>query len=107
MSLKLRIKKGDKVKVLAGKDKGKQGEVIEVFPAKNRARVAGVNVATRHKKPAAGNPGGLVTIEMPIHLSNIACIDPKSGDATRVGYKVLNDGKKVRYAKKSGEVIDN
>jgi large subunit ribosomal protein L24 len=107
MSVKLRIKKGDKVQVLAGRDKGKQGEVLEVIPSRNRARVAGINTVRRHSKPAMGKPGGIITVEMPIHLSNIACIDPKSGKATRVGYKVLNDGKKVRVAKKSGEVIDN
>lgn len=107
MALKLRIKKGDKVKVLTGKDKGKQGEVIEVFPRENRARVSGVNVAKRHQKPSAGHAGGIVSVEAPIHLSNIACIDPKSGSATRVGYKILEDGQKVRVAKKSGEVIGN
>lgn len=107
MAVKLRIRKGDKVKILAGKDKGKQGEVIEVFPSENRARVSGVNIAQKHKKPSAGHAGGIISIEMPIHISNVACVDPKSGAATRIGYKTLKDGQKVRIAKKSGEVISN
>ncbi len=107
MSAKVRIKKGDKVIVLAGKDKGKQGQVLKVLPSENRAKVAGINMVKRHSKPAMGKPGGIMTVEMPIHLSNIACVDPKSGKASRIGYKMLKDGKKVRVAKKSGEVIDN
>ena len=107
MANKLRIKKGDKVKVLAGKDKGKQGEVIEVFPVESRVRVSGLNMMKRHRKAGAGGPGGIISVEQSLHVSNVACLDPKSGDATRVGYKVLKDGKKVRFAKKSGEVIDN
>jgi large subunit ribosomal protein L24 len=107
MAVKLRIKKGDKVQVLAGKDKGKQGQVIAVIPSENKARVAGINMVRRHTKPGMGKPGGIIAVEMPIHLSNIACVDPKSGNPSRVGYKLLKDGKKVRIAKKSGEVIDN
>lgn len=104
---KLRIKKGDKVVVLTGKDKGKQGEVIEVFPARNKVRVAGVNVAKKHSKPGMTGPGGIVDVELAIDVSNIAAVDPKTGKPTRVGYKLLEDGKKVRYAKKSGEVFNN
>jgi large subunit ribosomal protein L24 len=103
---KLKIKKGDKVIVMAGKDKGKQGEVLRVFPTDNRAVVAGVNVAKKHQKQTAAQEGGIVSKSMPIHISNLALRDPKSGKATRVGYKTLGDGKKVRVAKRSGEVID-
>ena len=102
-----KIKKGDKVQVLAGRDKGKQGEVIRVMPEDGRALVQGVNMVTRHEKPRGmGQPGGLKKQEWPIHLSNLALLDPKSGKPTRVGFKVLEDGKKVRVAKASGEVID-
>ncbi len=107
MAAKLRIKKGDKVIVLTGKDKGKKGEIIEVFPKGNRVRVSGINVVKKHQKPGAQGPGGIVQIEKSIHASNVACLDPKSGEATRVGYNILKDGKKVRYAKKSSEVIDS
>ena len=102
-----KIRKGDKVQVLAGRDKGKQGEVIRVMPDEGRALVQGVNMVTRHEKPRdMGQPGGLTRKEGPIHLSNLALLDPKSGKPTRVGFKVLEDGKKVRVAKASGEVID-
>ena len=103
---KLKIKKGDKVVVLAGKDKGKTGEVMKVLPTEMRAVVAGVNMMKRHTKPAMGNAGGIVEKEAAIHVSNLAHIDPKDQKPTRVGYRTLDDGRKVRFAKRSGEVID-
>ena len=103
---KLKIKKGDKVVVLAGRDKGKTGEVLRVFPAEARAVVQGVNIARRHTKPRMGEPGGILEKELPIHISNLAHIDPQSGRPTRVGYRFLEDGRKVRVARRSGEVID-
>ena len=106
MSAKLKIRKGDKVIVTTGKDKGKQGEVIRTIPSENRAVVRGVNVAKRHQKQTAAQEGGIVSKELPIHVSNLALRDPKDGKPTRVGYKTLADGKKVRVAKRSGEVID-
>ena len=103
---KLHIKKGDTVYVNAGDDKGKTGRVLKVLIEKNRAVVEGVNVVTKATKPNAKNPqGGLVKMEAPIHASNLQLVDPKSGKATRVGYKVNEDGKKVRNSKKSGEEI--
>lgn len=101
-----RIRKGDQVIVLSGRDKGKKGEVLRVMPAENRALVQGVNAVKRHKRPSPTDPGGIVTMESPIHLSNVGVVDPKTGEATRVGFKVLDDGRKVRFARKSGEVID-
>jgi large subunit ribosomal protein L24 len=102
-----KIKKGDQVQVLTGKDKGKQGDVLRVLPADGRAVVQGVNVVKRHTKPkSAGQEGGIVEKEATIDLSNLALLDPKSGKPTRVGFKVLEDGKKVRVARPSGEVID-
>jgi large subunit ribosomal protein L24 len=101
-----KIRKGDRVIVTTGRDKGKKGEVLKVFPSENRALVSGVNTVKRHQRQTPRQQGGIVNKESPIQLSNIAHIDPKSGDATRVGFKVLNDGRKVRFAKKSGEVID-
>ncbi len=106
MALKLKIRKGDKVVVRTGRDKGKVGEVLRVFPEDNRALVQGVNVVRKHQKQTPGQEGGIVSKEMPIHISNIALRDPKDGKPTRVGYKTLKDGKKVRFAKSSGEVID-
>ena len=106
MAVKLKIKKGDKVVVTTGKDKGKQGEVVRTIPTENRAVVRGVNLAKRHQKQTAAQEGGIVSKEMPIHVSNLALRDPKDGKPTRVGYKTLADGKKVRVAKRSGEVID-
>jgi large subunit ribosomal protein L24 len=100
-----KIKKGDKVVVLAGRDKGKTGEVLQVMPKEERALVRGVNVVQRHTKAQGVNEGGIISKEAPIHLSNLANADPKTGEATRVGFKVVAD-KKVRYAKRSGEVID-
>jgi large subunit ribosomal protein L24 len=101
---KLKIKKGDKVVVIAGADKGSEGEVLEVFPAKNRAIVETVNIVKKHSKPTGDNPGGINEIPAPIHISNLKLVDPKSGEATRVGRRV-EDGKIVRYAKSSGETI--
>lgn len=102
---KFRLKKGDKVKILAGKDKGKQGEIIRVVRENDRVVLAGLNIAKRHTKASAQSAGGVIEKELSIHISNVAAIDPKSGAATKVGYKTLKDGKKVRFAKKSGEVI--
>jgi large subunit ribosomal protein L24 len=107
MSAKFKIKKGDKVVVIAGRDKGKKGEVLEVVTAKARVKVAGVNTVKKHTKPGASGAGGIIQVELPIHISNVAHADPKSGEATKVGFKILKDGKKVRFAKKSNEVIDN
>lgn len=106
MALKLKIRKGDKVVVRTGRDKGKVGEVLRVYPEENRALVQGVNVVRRHQKQTPGQEGGIVSKEMPIHISNIALRDPKDGKPTKVGYKLLKDGKKVRFARNSGEVID-
>ena len=100
------IKKGDKVIVTTGRDKGKKGEVIKLFPKEERALVSGVNVVKRHQRQTQTQQGGIVNKESTIHLSNLAHVDPKSGNATRIGIKTLNDGRKVRFAKKSGEVID-
>ena len=103
---KLKIKKGDTVVVIAGRDKGRTGEVLRVLPAEGRLVVQGVNMAKRHTKPRMGNPGGIVDKELSIHISNVAHIDPSSSRPTRVGYRVLGDGRKVRFARRSGEVID-
>ena len=104
---KLHIKKGDTVKVITGNSKGSEGKVIQVLIAKNRAIVEGVNMVSKHSKPNAANPqGGIVKQEAPIHISNLMVVDPKSGDATRIGRKIdEKTGKLVRYSKKSGEVI--
>jgi large subunit ribosomal protein L24 len=101
-----KIRKGDRVVVTTGRDKGKKGEVLKVFPAESRALVSGVNTVRRHQRQSPRQQGGIISKEAPIDLSNIAHVDPKSGEATRVGFKVLGDGRKVRFAKKSGEVID-
>jgi large subunit ribosomal protein L24 len=106
MAAKLKIRKGDKVVVITGKDKGKQGEVVRVFPSENRAVVQGVNMVRRHTRQTAAQEGGIIAKEMPIQISNLALRDPKDGKPTRVGYKFLADGKKVRFARRSGEVID-
>ena len=100
-----KIKKGDKVVVLAGRDKGKAGEVIQVMPTEERALVRGVNMVQRHTKPQGVNEGGIISKEAPIHLSNLAIAD-KDGKPTRVGFKKLDDGRKVRFAKRSGDLID-
>jgi large subunit ribosomal protein L24 len=106
MRTKLKIRKGDRVIVRTGRDKGKAGQVLNVLPAENRAIVQGVNIARRHQKQTPSQEGGIVAKEMPIHISNLGLADPKTGKPTRVGYKILGDGKKVRVAKRSGEVID-
>ena len=103
---KLNIKKGDTVYVLSGEDKGQQGRVLSVQAAKQRAIVEGINIVSKSTKPSAKHPqGGIVKMEAPIHISNLALIAPKSGKPTRVGYRVNEKGEKVRYAKKSGEEI--
>jgi large subunit ribosomal protein L24 len=99
-----KLKKGDKVLVLAGKDKGREGEILRVMPKDNKAVVKGINVAIRHTRQSAGSPGGRIPQEMPIDLSNLSMIDPKEGGPTRVGFR-MEDGKKVRFAKKSGEAL--
>ncbi len=102
-----KVKKGDRVVVLAGRDKGRQGEVLKVIPKEGRVVVQGVMQVKRHQKASARNPeGGIVTKEAAIDVSNVAHIDPKDGKPTRVGFKFLEDGRKVRFAKRSGEVID-
>lgn len=101
-----KIKKGDKVVVLTGTDRGAKGEVLKVLTEENRVIVQGVNMVTRHRKPSQLSGGGIEKKEASIHVSNVAVADPKSGEATRVGFKVLKDGKKVRYAKKSGETVE-
>ncbi|CAH1669203.1 MAG: 50S ribosomal protein L24 [Chelatococcus sp.] len=101
-----KIKKGDKVVVLTGRDKGKSGEVVQVLPKEERALVRGVNIVKRHQRQTANSEGGIISKEAPLHLSNIALADPKDGKATRVGFKTLDDGRKVRVAKRSGELID-
>lgn len=104
---KLHVKKDDTVIVITGKDKGKKGRVIAAYPRENRVLVEGVNMVKKHAKPSQANPqGGILTQEAPIHVSNVMLIDPKTGAPTRIGYKVLEDGRKVRVAKKSGEIID-
>src|SRR5690242_21942698 len=102
---KLKIKKGDKVVVITGRDKGKTGEVKQVLPAASRVIVDGVNMVKRHTAPSAGNAGGIVEKEASIHVSNIAYVDPKTDKPTRIGYKTLEAGKKVRYSRRAGEII--
>jgi large subunit ribosomal protein L24 len=104
--MKFKIKKGDKVVVLAGRDKGKSGEVLRVVRADNRVVVQGINMVKRHTQARPGQPGGIVEKEGTIHVSNVAHIDPKSQQPTRVGYRFLEDGRKVRFAKRSGEILD-
>ncbi len=101
-----KIKKGDRVIVTAGRDKGKRGEVRQVMPEDGRAIVAGVNLVRRHTRQTAQSEGGIITKESTIHLSNLAILDPKTGKPTRVGFKILDDGRKVRVAKGSGDLID-
>jgi large subunit ribosomal protein L24 len=102
----MHVKKGDKVMVISGKDKGKQGVVLASYPKKDRVLVEGINIVKKHAKPSQANPqGGILNQEAPIHVSNVMPLDPKSGEPTRVGNKVV-DGKKVRVAKKSGETLD-
>ncbi len=101
-----KIRKGDKVVVLAGKDKGRSGEVIEVMPKDDRATVRGINMVSRHQRQTASQEAGIIRKEAPIHLSNLAIADPKDGKPTRVGFTQNKDGKKVRVAKRSGATID-
>ena len=101
-----KIKKGDRVIVTSGRDKGKKGEVMKVFPEESRVLVSGVNLVKRHQRQTTRAQGGIVSKEARIHFSKIAHVDPKTGGPTRIGWKVLSDGRKVRFAKKSGEVID-
>ena len=103
---RLKIKKGDHVVVLTGKDKGKHGEVLKMMPTENRAIVKGVAMIRRHQRQTATQDGGIISKEAAIHISNLALEDPKDGKPTRVGYKFLKDGRKVRFARRSGEVID-
>ncbi|MBF0560494.1 MAG: 50S ribosomal protein L24 [Alphaproteobacteria bacterium] len=103
---KLKIKKGDRVVVITGRDKGKRGEVLRAIPKENRLIVQGVNVVKRHQRQTQATEGGIIEKESPIDVSNVAHIDPKTGGPTRIGYKVLDDGRKVRIARRSGEVID-
>lgn len=103
--MSMKIKKGDKVIVITGKDKGKTGEVMKAMPKDNKVVVSGVNVSKRHQKPSQENAGGIISKEMPIHVSNVSLIDPKDGKATRVRLSE-KDGHKVRIAKRSGEAID-
>ncbi|MBC8337734.1 MAG: 50S ribosomal protein L24 [Alphaproteobacteria bacterium] len=106
MAAKLKIKKGDRVIVTAGRDKGKTGEVLRVITKSDRVLVQGVNMIKRHQRPTQTVQGGIVDMEAAIHISNLAHVDPKDQKATRVGFKVLEGGRKVRFAKRSGEVID-
>ncbi|XBQ16211.1 MAG: 50S ribosomal protein L24 [Oceanicaulis sp.] len=101
-----KIKKGDKVVVLTGRDKGKTGEVVRVLPKEDRVVVSGVNTVKRHQRPTQMSAGGIEEKDAPLHVSNVALVDPKTGEPTKVGFKIGKDGKKVRVAKKSGEVID-
>ena len=107
MATKVKIKKGDKVVVRTGRDKGKTGEVLKVFPSRNRAIVQGVNRVKRHQRPSQASAGGIIEKEATIDISNLAHLDPKDDKPTRVGFKVLDDGRKVRFAKRSGEIIDS
>lgn len=100
-----KIKKGDTVVVIAGRDKGKTGEVLKIVTSTNRAIVSGINLIKKHEKPSAAGNGGIVSKEAAIHLSNIAIADPKDGKATRIGFSVSKDGKKQRVAKRSGETL--
>ncbi len=106
MSKKFKIKKGDKVTVITGRDKGKKGEVLRVVREDDRVVVQGVNIVKRHTRPTASTPGGIVEQEAPLHISNVAHIDPKSDQPTRVGFRMEEGGRKVRVSKRSGEVID-
>ncbi|HEY0144913.1 MAG: 50S ribosomal protein L24 [Methylovirgula sp.] len=101
-----KIKKGDKVVVLTGRDKGRAGEVLQVLPRDERAVVRGVNIVKRHQRQTPSQEGGIISKEATIHLSNLALADPKDGKATRVSFKILDDGRKVRVAKRSGDLID-
>jgi large subunit ribosomal protein L24 len=101
-----KIKKGDKVVVTTGRDKGRTGEVVQVMPKEERALVRGVNMVKRHQRQTMNQEGGIISKEAPVHLSNLALADPRDGKPTRVGFRILDDGRKVRFAKRSGELID-
>ena len=107
MTVKLKIKKGDKVVVITGSDRGKTGEVLRVLRSEMRVLVQGVNMVKRHTRPSPGEPGGIIEKEAPLHISNVAHIDPKDDKATRVGWKTVEGDRKVRFARRSGEVIDS
>lgn len=101
-----KLKKGDKVVVITGRDKGKSGEIVQVMPKEGRALVRGLNLVKRHQRQTASQEAGIVSKEAPLQLSNLAIADPKDGKPTRVGFKILEDGRKVRFAKRSGDLID-
>ncbi len=103
---KLKVRKGDKVTVITGRDKGKTGEILRVDPKRGRVLVQGVNMIKRHRGPSQTNPGGIIEKEASLHVSNVAHIDPKSNQPTRVGYRIDSGGRKVRFARRSGELID-
>lgn len=103
--IKLKVKRGDEVVVITGKHKGKKGKVLKVFPKDSKVIVSGVNLVKKHTKPNQISEGGIITKELPIHVSNIAHIDPKTGNPTKIAFKFLEDGSKIRVAKKSGEII--
>jgi len=105
-SAKMKIKKGDKIVVLTGKDKGSKGEVLKVFPSDSKVLVQGINLVKKHQSPTPTGAGGIISVERPIHVSNVSLIDPKSEKPTRVGFKVAKDGTKTRVARRSGEVIE-
>lgn len=105
-NLTKKFRKGDKVIVIAGRDKGKKGEILKMDPSNSRAIVSNVNVVKRHQRQTQTQSGGIIEKELPIHLSNLAVVDPKTGEATRVGMKKLENGRYVRFAKSSGEVLD-
>lgn len=102
----MKIKKGDSVVVITGSDKGKKGKVLQAFPKEQKVLVEGVNVRKKHTRASMQSAGGIINKELPVHVSNVALSDPKTGEATRVGAKTLADGRKVRFAKKSGETIE-
>ena len=107
MAVKFKIRKGDKVVVITGKEKGKTGEVLSVLREESRVLVQGVNIVKRHTRPSAANPGGIIDKEAPLHISNVAHVDPRDDKPTRVGWKVVDAGRKVRFARRSGEVIES
>ena len=107
MARKFKIKKGDKVVAITGKDKGKTGEVLRVLRKDDRVLVQGLNMVKRHQRPTQASPGGIMEKEASVHISNVALVDPKSSEATRVGYKVIEGDRKVRVARRSGEMIDS
>jgi large subunit ribosomal protein L24 len=106
MAYKLRLRRGDEVIVVSGRDKGRKGRIVRMQRDRERVIVQGANMVKRHTRPSAGQPGGIVEKEAALHISNVALVDPKTGEASRIGYKFLEDGRKVRFAKASGEVID-